>query len=647
VWLISQEWITPNTPMGATLTGSGATFRFWAPRAKEVYLCGQLGGVAQWTPSPGNTMRADANGYWTGFVDGASHGDSYKFYVMGAGSSGYKRDPYAREVTTDPPFPHCNGIIRGGSSYNWHDDAFITPDFSDMLIYQLHVGAYAPQALGATGKFLDVVGKIEYLAALGVNVVQLLPIDEAESDPTLGYNGSDYFSPDTGYVEYDISKLRLHLATINRLLADRNQSGLPDINELTVGPTQLKILVDLCHLYGIAVVFDVVYNHAGGFVGDDEAIYFEDRFDNGDNNNSLYFTDRAMAGGLSFALWNRDVRQFITNTASYYFDEFHIDGLRYDEISALLRMNQNDGFGFCQDLTSTVRWKRPRALQNAEHWPVASFITEAPPIGAGFDVIQHDGLRISLRNAIHQGSYGAAAYLNLSAVAANISPFSVSEPWKAVTCIENHDIVKDGTDLRIPRLADGSNARSWYARSRSRVASALLLFAPGIPQLFMGQEFLEDKQWSEVPSSSLHIWWDGLNSGDQSMVDHLRFTTDAIRARWAHPALRGPAARVFYLSETDRVIAIHRWLEGSGRDVIIVASLSDITYYNYELGFPRWGRWFEAFNSDAYDHWVNPWITGNYGRILARGSALHGFATSAALVIPANAVLLFTIDLGN
>jgi 1,4-alpha-glucan branching enzyme len=165
---------------------------------------------------------------------------------------------------------------------------------------------------------------------------------------------------------------------------------------------------------------------------------------------------------LSFALWNQDVRQFIINSATYYFDEYHIDGLRYDEISALLRLNQTTGFSFCQDITNTVRWKRPRSLQNAEHWPVTSVITESAPQGAGCDVIQHDGLRISLRNAIRQASYGSSTYLNLSSVASNINAYAVSEAWKA----ENHDIVKDGTDLRIARLADGSNARSWDLTSR-------------------------------------------------------------------------------------------------------------------------------------------------------------------------------------
>jgi 1,4-alpha-glucan branching enzyme len=92
----------------------------------------------------------------------------------------------------------------------------------------------------------------------------------------------------------------------------------------------------------LAVTFDVVYNHAGGFFGDDQSLYFWDRAaDTSDNNQSLYFTNMGLAGGLSFALWNDDVREFIINSARYYIQEFHVDGFRYDEISALLSMNQD------------------------------------------------------------------------------------------------------------------------------------------------------------------------------------------------------------------------------------------------------------------------------------------------------------------
>src|SRR5262249_30986005 len=153
---------------------------------------------------------------------------------------------------------------------------------------------------------LDVIGKIEHLAALGVNVLQPLPIDEMETHPSMGYNGADYFSPDIPYVVTAPAELSRYLVIINLLLAAKGFAPL-SIVDITAGPAQLKALVDLCHLYGIAVTFDVVYNHAGGFEGDDESLYFWDRAANtSDSNQSLYFTNMGFAGGLAFALWNND-----------------------------------------------------------------------------------------------------------------------------------------------------------------------------------------------------------------------------------------------------------------------------------------------------------------------------------------------------
>ena len=201
-----------------------------------------------------------------------------------------------------------------------------------------------------------------------------------------------------------------------------------------------------------------------------------------------------------------------------------------------------------------------------------------------------------------------------TAIAANLYPQGFAHGWQAVPCVENHDIVKVGTDLRIPALADGSNHESWYARSRSRFATGLLLTAPGIPQIFMGQEFLEDKQWSWDPTSSNLIWWAGLNPGtDTARADHLRFTQDLIRLRWNYPALRGDNVNPFHVHDQNRVIAFHRWLEGTGQDVIVVATLAEDTWYNYGIGFPFAGPWREVFNSDVYDNWVNPIVAGNGG----------------------------------
>jgi 1,4-alpha-glucan branching enzyme len=670
------------------LPGGGATFRVWAPRARAVYLNGVFGGTSRTGQTPDLLMARDANGYWSGFVAEAADGDRYRFYVAGAGSSGYKRDPYARELANDPaaPFPLCEAIIRSATSYPWHDAGFRTPEFADMVVYQLHIGTYAPAGPGRASTFLDVVEKIPYLAVLGVNVVQPLPLYEMEDSPSqgypgLGYQGADLFSPEFDYAVYDAGDLKHSLATINRLLAAKGFAPMT-LADITPAVAQMRAMVDLLHVYGIAVVFDVVYNHAGGWGqtynvpktlapdgvlhGDDQSLYFWDRAvptdanGNWDNNQSLYFTNQGFVGGLSFALWNADVRGFLRNNALGHLRELHADGFRYDEISMLLAMNNASGWEFCKELTEAVRAQNPRALQNAEYWPgeygvpAPSMVAPVAADGLGFDAVQHDGLREAIRSAIGQAAQGADAAVEMSGIARTLWPAGFAHAWQTIPCVENHDLVKLGEKPRVPRLADGSNPRSWYARSRARVATALLLTAPGIPQLFMGQEFLEDKPWCPNPYRSDHlIWWGGLAEGadgyaaDPAMADHLRFTQDAVKLRNSQPALRGEGLNVFHTSDADRVIAFHRWVQGVGRDVVVVATLSETTWGCYQLGFPRAGRWVEVFNSDAYDSCnangvlVNPQVAGNQGGVDAESLPLHGLPASASIVLPANSVVVF------
>jgi 1,4-alpha-glucan branching enzyme len=650
--VLSQAQISPQTPNGATLGADGATFRVWAPAADAVYLHGIFGGQVFDELTDDRLLQKDARGYWTGYQDGARDGDRYRFWVQGAGSSGNKRDPYARELEPDG-FPNCFCILRA-RSFPWHDQDFVTPDFSDMIVYQLHIGTFAIAKPGVPSNFLDVALKIPYLAELGINVLQPLPVDEQEANPNMGYAGADLFSPDFPYVA--VENLPFYLERLNALYAAKSRSPIR-LTDIQSAPGQLKALVDLCHLHGIAVIFDVVYNHAGGFSidgkFDDNCLYYLDRRqDRGNNNDSLYFTDQDRGtGGLAFALWNDEVSKFLIDNARYYLEEFHADGFRYDEISTLISTNQGGGWQFCRALTSNLRGYSNRILQNAEFWagrfpdiPASPLPVVAPADagGMGFDVVQHDYLRRMLRDAVGAASGGASATVPVSAIAAALYPPGFDHPWRAVTCAENHDLVLAGRDPRLPTLADSSNHRSWYARSRSRVASAILLTAPGIPQIFMGQEFLEDKPWDVDPRGPNLLSWDGLDAPqDSSMRDHLQFTKDLIRLRRDLPALRSDNVRAFYQSDSDRVIAYHRWREGTGDDVIVVASFAETTWSSYEIGFPSPGLWKERFNSDAYDHFVNPQVAGNGGAVIAEGRGLHGFVASAPIVIPANGVVVF------
>jgi 1,4-alpha-glucan branching enzyme len=470
----------------------------------------------------------------------------------------------------------------------------------------------------------------------------------------MGYSGADLFSPDFPYVA--VANLPLYLERLNALYAAKQRSPIT-LADIQSGPNQLKALVDLCHIHGIAVTFDVVYNHAGGFSVDgkfdDNCLYYMDRRQNrGNNNDSLYFTDQDRGtGGLAFALWNEDVSKFLIDNARYYLEEFHADGFRYDEISTLISTNQGSGWQFCRALTSTLRGLRNRILQNAEFWagrfpdiPASPLpvVASAASGGMGFDVVQHDYLRRMLRDAVGAASGGASATVSMSAISAALYPPGFDHAWRAVTCAENHDLVLAGRDPRLPTLADPSNHRSWYARSRSRVASAILLTAPGIPQIFMGQEFLEDKPWDVDPHGPNLLSWDGLDTPtDSSLRDHLRFTKDLIRLRRDLPALRSDNVHPFYQSDSDRVIAYHRWREGTGDDVIVVASFAETTWSGYDIGFPFPGLWKERFNSDVYDHFVNPQVAGNGGTVAAEGAGMHGFMASAPIVVPANGVVVF------
>lgn len=632
----SLTHIHPGTPMGATLVAGGATFRCWAPNAKSVHV---LGDFNQRVRDDAALLTRDQQGHWLGFIPGVKDRQRYMFYVVGSGSEGPKRDPYAREL--ESPFP-AECIIRR-TDFPWHESGYVTPPFHEFVIYQLHVGTFfTPNLPRKGGTFLDVARKLPYLAELGVTALQLLPIQEFQTSFSLGYNGTDYFSPEMDFAVAE-AELPAYVAEVNKLL-DAKGLRRYQAADLRGEMNQLKALVDLAHVHGLAVLLDVVYNHAGGDFGD-QSLYFFDRQDPaGGQRNSLYFTDIGHAGGLVFDYAKPEVRDFLIQNAKFFLSEYRIDGYRYDQVSVIDHDGAPHGWRFCQDLTSTLHAHRPATLHLAEYWGVNPFIVAPTPAGAGFDTTLTDGLRLAIRDVIGHASAPDERPLNMAGLAKSLWPEGFAEAWRFVQGPENHDLVYKGREPRIARLGDPSNARSWFARSRARVSTGLSLTAPGIPMLFMGQEFLEDKQWADdfVSHRDLLLHWAGLDQGDKQMLDHLRFTRDLLALRRRLPALRGQGFRVTHVHDQNRVLAFHRWVEGEGQDVMVVLHLSNFTRVGYRIGLPGMGAWREVLNSDAYENWINAGVAGNQGRVVASEHPLHGFRDSAAIVLPANSILMFT-----
>jgi 1,4-alpha-glucan branching enzyme len=631
---VSLQHIGPSTRMGANLIDGGATFRVWAPKAKSVHVLGDFNGEVR---DDSSLLNRDAHGHWRGFVAGVKDRDRYMFYIVGENGEGKKRDPYAREL--ESPFP-AKCIVRK-SDFPWHQTGYKTPDFRNFVIYQLHVGTfYTPNLPSKAGTFLDVARKIPHLAELGVTAIQLLPIQEFQTQFSLGYNGTDYFSPEMDFAVPD-ADLGTYLPFINDLLEAKGKAKYAQ-DDLRGEMNQLKALIDLCHIYGLAVVLDVVYNHAGGSFGNESLFFFD--FQKGDKRNSLYFNGREHAGGEVFDFGKPEVRAFLIDNAKFFLDEYHIDGLRYDQVSVIDHDGSPHGWDFCQDLTATLNHHRPGAIDLAEYWNVNPYVVlPRGEGGADFDTTLTDGLRIAIRDVIANSAQPDNRLLNMNGLARNLWPEGFFEPSQFVQGPENHDLVYKGREQRVARLGHFDDPRSWFGRSRARVATGIGLTAPGIPMLFMGQEFLEDKQWSDNfdNDKNLLLHWAGVEGGDKQMLDHIRFTRELIGLRWRYPALRGDGFRVIDANDENRVLAFQRWVEGEGGDVVVVVHLSPFNRFDYRIGFPSPGSWNEVFNSDVYDNWVNPNTTGNGGRVFAEAIPMHGRSASAALVLPANSVLVF------
>jgi 1,4-alpha-glucan branching enzyme len=353
----------------------------------------------------------------------------------------------------------------------------------------------------------------------------------------------------------------------------------------------------------------------------------------GNANDSLYFSDKSHAGGRLFAHWNSDVQHFLRDIVLFFLSEYRIDGILYDQIGFVAA---NGGDQFCRQLSQTVRQLHPHSIQIAEAWEYSRqhVVQDAPSGGLGFDAVFDDQLRSAVRSSLADAVGGATAHVNLDRVRDAIqAPLLSGRAWRRLSYLENYDLVYRGYEARIPAAADPGNARSWYARSRARVATGLLLTTPGLPVLFMGEEFLEDKQWTE----SMRL---NPNEIDVHGQDFQGFVTELLTLRRRTRSLRADHVNVFYVSNQDRIIAFHRWNEGLPEEAVVVLSLNESNLYQYEIGFPKDGLWTEVFSSARFERSDESSGISN-SSIMASSRPLHGLAHSGCIAIPANSIIIF------
>lgn len=554
--------------MGANLQeGNVCSLRVWAPNAKSVTVVGDF---TQWKKR-GVQLGSEGNGCWSADVANVSAGQAYKFAIENVGGSAsnpggtfWRVDPYAREVQNSQA--NANGYIVDPS---FAFTPFQTPPFENFVLYQLHVGTFAgrndnvpvdPDTREAM--FVDIIPKLNYIRALGFNALALLPVGQMGLRIGEGYSPTNWFAPDEYYGS----------------------------------PTALRQLVEAAHQTGLAVIFDMVYNHAS--TSDNR--YWE--FDGMNFDGGIYFEG---GGDTPFgrrpALWKREIQDFFLDNARMWFREYGADGLRFDATHLLPEDSVR------HIVLNGIKKEFPDKYLIAEY-----FRTFPDPYAdLGFDAVW-DGLSPHAFLSAVNGSGGGAWVQSLLNE-------RIRHSWDLVRYpLGSHDEIADLKSGAMPEfryfIEKVGGRDNWYARAKARVGWALAVALPGTPMLFMGSECHTWGYWSPNDDANGDHRFDWNLAGDRIGLEMRRMVTDANNVRWGHPALRSDSAQWTFADDLNQVVAFKRW-DGQGDTVLTVVNLSEGQWEHGEYGVrtgDTTGTWEEIFNSQApqYGGWDG---AGNYG----------------------------------
>ena len=458
----------PSIELGAHVHGQTTTFTVWAPRVKRVAVHIEAG--------PNTTPRAVAmtpssNGYHKATIDGVRAGTRYRYVLDGERA---RPDPVSR---FQPEGVHGPSEVVDREGFLWADQQWRGLTQDRLILYELHVGTFTGE-----GTFQAIIPRLEYLKHLGITAIELMPVAQFPGVRNWGYDGVGLYAPQSTYG----------------------------------GPRGLKELVNACHLAGIAVVLDVVYNHLGP-----EGNYLEEF--------GPYFTDRYRTP------WGRainydgpdsdEVRRFIIHNALSWVTDYHLDGLRLDAIHGIYDFGARH---VLQELADTVHAEATRSGRTI-HVIAESDLNDARVIapvelgGHGLDGQWSDDFHHALHTVLtgeHKGYYEdfgtleqlAAAYEQGFVYDGHYSRHRRRRhgnsprqrpPSQLVVYAQNHD--------QVGNRALGERLSRLVPDEALKVAAATVLLSPFTPLLFMGEEYGETAPFQYF-----------IDHGDRDLIEAVR-----------------------------------------------------------------------------------------------------------------------------
>ena len=548
--------------MGALVLNKGVAFRVWAPNAEKLSVTGSFN---EWDENM-YPLEAEENGYWYGYADKASVGDEYKFVIFNKGQKLMKNDPYSRKLTNSAG----NSIITN-PEFDWEGDTYNVSAWNELVIYEIHVGTFNSPQRNMPGTFKSLRRKIPHLKRLGINAIQIMPPGEFPGEFSWGYNPSYIFAVESAY-------------------------GTPE---------DFKNLVKEAHKNGIAVILDVVYNHFGP---QDMDLWQFDGWSENDGGGIYFYNDwrsETPWGNTRPDYGREEVRQYLRDNAMMWVEEYHVDGFRFDATAYIRNVHGTDdtgseleeGWAFLQWINNELKERYLNKITIAEDLMDNPYITKSTGEGgAGFgtqiDLSFVSAVRHCLIDPIDDNR-------DMNALAEVITKRIDGDVFNRVVYTEAHDDIAEGK-ARIPEVISPGNADSWFSRKRSVLGAALLMTTPGIPMLFQGQEFLEDRWFHDRDPLDWNLAdkYHGLIDLYRTLISLRRNQRDNTRG------LTGQNQHIHHVNNTDKIIAFHRWYNGGNKDsVMVIANFRNTSFDEYKIGFPAAGKWKVRFNSDwkGYD----------------------------------------------
>ncbi|MEP7074780.1 MAG: alpha-amylase family glycosyl hydrolase [Acidobacteriota bacterium] len=460
-------------------------------------------------------------------------------------------DPYSTNVDIESG----NSIlkIKNGvkvvDEYVWKSDATPLPVNSKLVIYEMHVGDFSggEEDGYARGKYTDVIAKLDYLADLGVNAIELMPLKTSPGDFNWGYSPVHYFSPEPSY-----------------------------------GSTaELKELIDKCHGLGIRVIVDGVYNHAStdnALTQIDHDYWFRREGKDPEQNWGPEFDYESFdqERGINPAF------EFIADSIRFWILEYRIDGIRFD---AAKQINSFDALrGFVENARKMSDMKPFFTV--AEYIPPSPEITEpAGPVESCWN----DSFMYALLECLGDQHSDPEKLKNA------INPLQMG--YAGVTSVTNYLANHDQNRLFRKLGEEGILDAELY--TRAKLGALILMTSVGIPMIWMGEEFGEHVPMSE---QSNKINWTLLEN--DANKDLFNYYKALIQLRTTNGAFHSANIDFFHENADSGVICFSRY-DDEGNIVAVVLNLSDNELDNYDIpNFPIAGvcrEWIRGYEVEIKD----------------------------------------------